>query len=53
MITLNDVELYLPDFRDIWFTNCDTRYRALKGARETGKTYNFGGLEAIFKLLSE
>ena len=53
MITLNDVELYLPDFRDIWFTNCDTRYRALKGARETGKTYNFVGLEAIFKLLSD
>ena len=53
MITLNDVELYLQDFSDIWFTNCDARYRPLKGARATGKTYNFVGLEAIFKILSD
>lgn len=53
MITLNDIDLYLPDFSDVWFTNCDARYRALKGARETGKTYNFIGLEVIFKILSD
>lgn len=53
MITLNDVDLYLHDFEDIWFTNCDSRYRALKGARATGKTYNFIGLESVFKLLSD
>ena len=50
MITLNDEELFLPDFAPIWFTNCEDRYRGLKGARETGKTYNFIGLESIFKL---
>ena len=53
MITLNDEDLYLSDFADVWFTNCDARYRALKGARETGKTYNFAGLEVIFKILSD
>ncbi len=53
MITLNDEQLTLADFSDIWFTNCDARYRALKGARMTGKTYNFVGLETIFKILSD
>lgn len=53
MITLNDEELYLPDFSDIWFTNCSDRYRGLKGARETGKTHNFIGLEVVFKILSD
>ena len=53
MITLNDEELFLSDFADIWFTNCDCRYKALKGARETGKTYNFVALEVIFKILSD
>ncbi len=53
MIVLNDEDLYLPDFADIWFTNCDARYRPLKGARETGKTYNFIALETIFKILSD
>ena len=53
MITLNDTELTLADFSDIWFTNCDARYRACKGARETGKTYNILALETIFKILSD
>lgn len=53
MITLTDTELYLPDFADIWFTNCNARYRCLKGARETGKSYNFIGLESVFKILSD
>ena len=53
MITICDEELYLADFRDIWFTNCDLRYRALKGARSTGKTYNFIGMEAYFKIFSD
>lgn len=53
MTTLNDVELYLQDFQDIWFTNCDSRYRACKGGRATGKTYNFIGLETLFKILSD
>lgn len=53
MITLCDTELYLPDFSDMWFTNNDDRYRLLKGARSTGKTYNFIGLEAYFKIFSD
>ena len=53
MTTINDEELRLADFSDIWFTNCDTRYRALKGARSTGKTYNFIGLETFFKIFSD
>ena len=53
MIQLIDEELYLPDFKDVWFTNCSDRYRALKGARSTGKTYNFIGYECVFKILSD
>jgi len=53
MLTLSDTDLYLPDFQDIWFTNCDARYRLLKGGRSTGKSYNFIGLESIFKILSD
>ena len=53
MRILNDEDLYLESFKDIWFTNCEARYKALKGARETGKTYNFVGLECIFKILSD
>ena len=53
MVTISDEELRLPDFSDIWFTNCDARYRALKGARSTGKTYNFIAIESYFKLFSD
>lgn len=52
MPEIND-NIILPDFADIWFTNCDARYRALKGGRETGKTFNFVGYEPIFKILSD
>lgn len=53
MIEFNDEELYLHSFSDIWFTNCDDRYRGLKGGRSTGKTYNFVGLEPYFKIFSD
>lgn len=53
MTQLVDSELYLPDFSKIWFTNCSSRYRGLKGGRATGKTYNFIGLEVTFKILSD
>ncbi len=53
MITFSDVDLVLDDFYDIWFTNCDARYRVLKGGRSTGKTYNFIGLEPYFKIFSD
>ena len=52
MINLSD-DIILDDFYDIWFVNCDARYRALKGGRETGKTFNFIGFEPIFKILSD
>lgn len=52
MITLSD-DIILDDFYDIWFTNCGYRYRALKGGRETGKSFNFIGYEPIFKILSD
>ena len=46
--------IVLQDFADIWFTNCEfIRYRGLKGARETGKSYNFIGIEPLFKILSD
>lgn len=53
MITFDDEELRLESFKDIWFTNCDARYRGLKGGRATGKTYNFIGLEVFFKIFSD
>lgn len=46
-------QLLLPDFADIWFTNCHCRYRNLKGGRETGKSFNFIGMEPLFKLLAD
>ena len=53
-MTLDAQSLVLPDFADIWFENTqDIRYRALKGARDTGKSYNFIGIEPIFKILSD
>lgn len=53
MQVICDVDLYLPAFKDMWFTNNDDRYRVMPGARSTGKTYNFIGLESIFKILSD
>ena len=51
---LNANNLVLRDFADMWFTNTrDIRYRILKGGRETGKSFNFVGLEPIFKLLDD
>ena len=52
MITFSD-SIVLDSYSDIWFTQCNTRYRCLKGARSTGKTYQFIGLEAYFKLFSD
>lgn len=52
MRTISD-DVVLDDFKDVWFTNCDGRYKACKGGRETGKTFNIGGYEPIFKILSD
>ena len=51
-IDVND--LILDDFKDMWFTNTeDIRYRLFKGGRETGKSFNFIGIEPILKLLDD
>lgn len=51
---INANSLVLSDFKKMWFSNTrNIRYRVLKGARETGKSYNFVGLEPIFKLLDD
>lgn len=39
-------------YENAWFTNCQCRYRILKGARNTKKSYNFIGLEIITKILT-
>ena len=47
-------ELVLHDFSDMWFSNTENiRYRLLKGGRETGKSFNFVGIEPVFKLLDD
>ena len=47
-------ELILPDFADMWFSNTENiRYRLFKGGRETGKSFNFIGIEPIIKLLDD
>ena len=47
-------ELVLPDFQPMWFSNTENiRYRVFKGGRETGKSYNFIGLEPVFKILDD
>ena len=35
-----------------WFTNCKCRYRCYKGARNTKKSYDMIGIEALVKILS-
>ena len=51
--TLSVYDLIGKGYEDIWFTNCDARYRLLKGARNTKKSYDFIGLEPIFKILTD
>jgi PBSX family phage terminase large subunit len=54
MATIDVNELVLEDFADIWFSNTeDIRYRLLKGGRETGKSFNFIGIEPLLKLLDD
>ena len=35
-----------------FFTNCHCRYRAFKGARNTKKSFDIGGIEPIVKIIS-
>lgn len=51
---INAERLVLEDYSEMWFNNTEgIRYRVLKGGRETGKSYNFIGLEPIFKILDD
>lgn len=40
------------NYNNIWWTNCNARYRLLKGARNTKKSYNMIGIEVLDKILS-
>jgi len=50
-IILDIYKLIGTGYENVWFTNCHCRYRCLKGARNSKKSYNFIGIEPIFKLL--
>ena len=53
-MTIDVEDIVLEDFADMWFSNTeDIRYRLLKGGRETGKSFNFIGIEPIMKLLDD
>jgi len=51
--TLDLKELIAPEFLHVWFENCPTRYRVIMGARNTGKSYTFIGLEPLIKILKD
>ena len=51
--TLNAKSLAGNGYEHAWYTNCKVRYRVFKGARSTKKSYDFMGLEPIFKILSD
>lgn len=46
-------EMILKGYLNGWYTNCKARYRLFKGARNTGKSHNLIGIEALIKLLSD
>lgn len=50
-LTFDIKSMIAPEFLPMWWTNCPTRYRVLYGARNTGKSYTFLGLEILHKLL--
>lgn len=52
-MNINAEDIVLRDFADIWFTNCQFRYRVCKGGRDTGKSFNIVGFEPLFKILED
>ena len=44
-------KMIAPEFLSVWWVNCPTRYRVMFGARNTGKSYTFLGLEVLHKVL--
>ena len=53
MALLNLQEMIAPEFKGIRWTNCPVRYRVIYGARNTGKSYTFIGLEPLVKILTD
>lgn len=51
-LTIDISKAIAPAFYPMWFTNCNTRYRVLVGARNTGKS-KFMGYECIMKIISD
>ena len=45
--------LIAPEFQSSWWTNCPARYRVMYGARNTGKSYTFLGIEILHKILKD
>lgn len=50
---LNFATLIGKGYGKVWFTNNHDRYRCLKGARNSKKSYIFTGLEPIAKILQD
>lgn len=40
-------------YEHVWWTNCHCRYRLLKGARNSKKSYDFLGFEIINKIITD
>ena len=51
--TFNLKDLIAPEFRYSRWTNCPARYRVFYGARNTGKSYTFLGIEVLDKILRD
>lgn len=51
--TLSIYKLIGKGYENVWWTNCHCRYRLLKGARNTKKSYDFLGVEIIDKIISD
>lgn len=50
---LNFAKLIGKGYGKVWFTNNHDRYRCLKGARNTKKSYIFTGLEPLAKIIQD
>lgn len=50
---LSVYELIGRGYENVWWTNCHCRYRAMKGARNTKKSYDFIGWETLDKIFSD
>lgn len=52
--SISIAQTILPGFYEAWYSNTiNARYRVIFGARNTGKSVNIGGYEAIDKIISD